>query len=154
IKEAGLSIPIVDELAADIFMGTFTDKFLRSSQIAAHLLTGTLYERYFGVAWKRVLELNDLQTAYGASVSPGFAALCRQLARVDESESRSVSRNGKIIEQSQILTTHNLAALIVSLKLQPTLVPRLRELAEGCFRWICGWRITPSWKANQRMAKN
>ncbi|MGR7002263.1 hypothetical protein ACU686_36650 [Yinghuangia aomiensis] len=34
-----------EELAADIFMGTFSAKFLRAAQAAGELLEGTLYER-------------------------------------------------------------------------------------------------------------
>jgi hypothetical protein len=65
-----------------------------------------------------------------------------------------VSRNGKIIEQSQILTTHNLAPLFASLDLSNTMSGQLRELPEQCFRWMCGRQKSKSWKANLRMAKN
>src|SRR5262249_45215034 len=41
----------------------------------------------------------------------------------------------KIIEQSQILTTHNLAVLFDALALPASLAPSLRRLAESCFRW-------------------
>lgn len=42
---AGIKVPIVDELAADIFMGQFSAKFLAAAQLAGKLLRGTLYER-------------------------------------------------------------------------------------------------------------
>lgn len=42
-----------------------------------------------------------------------------------------------IIEQEQILTTHNLAALFQALDLRPLVMKRLPELAQRCFRWIC-----------------
>jgi hypothetical protein len=154
ISAAGLSIPIVDELAADIFMGAFAEKFLRAAQIAAGMLRGTLYERYFGLPYERVLRMDDLQKTHAASVSPGFAALCEELAGTGKDERWSVSRNGKIIEQSQILTTQNLAPLFAALDLRASLLERLPELCQQCFRWICKRQMASAWKANLRMVKN
>jgi hypothetical protein len=151
---ADLTIPIVDELAADIFMGAFTDKFLSAAKIAANILRGSLYERYYGLPYDRILCLNDLQQTQGAKTSPGFAALCEELAQVKKNERWSVSRNGRIIEQSQILTTQNLAPLFDTLKLGVLLSGRLRELAQRCVSWICKRQLSNSWKANLRMAKN
>jgi hypothetical protein len=37
------SLPIVDEVAADIFMGDFSEKYLRAAQQAGMLLAGTWY---------------------------------------------------------------------------------------------------------------
>lgn len=67
-----------------------------------------------------------------------------------------MARNGKIIEQVQILTTHNLAVLFDALGLGETLAPRLDELAFRCFGWICGClqRKTNSWRARLRDVKN
>ena len=152
--EASLTVPIVGELAADIFMGTFTEKFLSAAQIAARMLRGSLYERYYGLDYERVLQLNDIREAYGAKTAPGFAALCQELARVQEEKGGSVSRNGTIIEQAQILTTQNLAPLFAALELGPTLSSRLRTLSEQCLRWIWKRQISKSWKANLRMVKN
>jgi len=154
ISAAGLSVPIVDELAVDIFMGTFSEKFLRAAQIAARMLRGTLYERYFGLPYERVLQLDDAKQSDGPNVSPGFAALCTELAHIDKDEPWSVSHNGRIIEQSQILTTQNLASLFVALDLRSTLSGRLRELSEQCFRWISRQRTRSVWKANLRMEKS
>ena len=151
---AGLAIPIVDELAADIFMGAFTEKFLSAAKIAANILQGSLYERYYGLTYERVLCLDDLQQTRGAKISPGFAALCEELAQVKKDERWSVSHNGRIIEQSQILTTQNLAPLFDSLKLALILAGRLRELSQRCVHWICKRQLSSSWKANLRMAKN
>ena len=153
-KAAGLAVPIVNELAADIFMGAFTEKFLSAAQIAAKMLDGSLYERYYGLPYERILRLDDLQKTHGASTSPGFAAICEELAQIRKDEEWSVSRNGRIIEQSQILTTPNLAALFDALQLSPALSGRLRDLSERCFRWILKRQISKSWKANLRMVKN
>ena len=48
-ERAGLEFPIVEELAADIFMGRFTAKFVRAADISARRLAGTLYARYYGL---------------------------------------------------------------------------------------------------------
>jgi hypothetical protein len=151
---AGLKIPIVDELAADIFMGAFTEKFLAAAQIAARILQGTFYERYYGLDYGRILQMDDIQENYGAKTSPRFAALCEELAQAKKEKGWSVSRNGTIIEQSQILTTQNLAPLFAALHLRSTLSGRLRELSERCFRWISKRQLSKSWKANLRMVKN
>ncbi|MGW2248805.1 hypothetical protein ACWCXH_01180 [Kitasatospora sp. NPDC001660] len=100
-RRCGTQLPFVEELAADIFMGGFSSKFPAAARIAAELLEGTLYERYFGIDYLDVYTLAD-----GAP----FAALCtRRAARTGEP--RSVAGNGTVIEQAQILTTHNLATL-------------------------------------------
>jgi hypothetical protein len=153
-KSAGLSIPFVDELAADIFMGTFTEKFLRAAQIAATMLPHTLYERYYSLDYGRVLSLNDIREIHGAKTSPGFDALCHELAQAKPGEPRTVSRNGTIIEQAQILTTQNLAPLFAALDLAPALSGSLRAMSEQCFRWICNRQISNTWKGNLRMVKN
>jgi hypothetical protein len=46
IKGAGLDVPLVDELAADIFMGQFSTNFMRAAQIAATLLHRSPYAVY------------------------------------------------------------------------------------------------------------
>jgi hypothetical protein len=76
------------------------------------------------------------------------------LAGIDKSEPWSVSRNGRIIEQSQILTTQNLAGLFITLDLRNTLSERLRELSEQCFRWSSRQQARSSGESNFRMMKN
>jgi hypothetical protein len=154
---AGLEIPIVDEVAADIFMGQFSEKFVRAAQKAGELLTGTLYERYYGVSYSRVRAIDDVKPSrFGTATSPAFVQLCTELAGETGGGRWSVARNGKIIEQEQILTTHNLAVLFVALGLTETLRPRLRELAGRCFERICRrlQRKTEPRKARLRMVKN
>lgn len=41
--EGGLDLPLLEELAADIFMGTFTSKFVRAAHCANELLHDSLY---------------------------------------------------------------------------------------------------------------
>ena len=56
-REAQLDLPFVEELAADIFMGTFTPKFLRAAQHAAQVLQGSLYERYYDIDYAAIAAL-------------------------------------------------------------------------------------------------
>jgi hypothetical protein len=111
-REAGLELPLVEELAADIFMGSFSVKFLEAAKLAGHLLQGSLYERYFDIDYGRILAINDVQRPHrhAARISPTFDALC--VARAGgPARGWSVAANGTVIEQAQILTTHNLATL-------------------------------------------
>jgi hypothetical protein len=151
---AGIPIPIVDELAADIFVGEFSVKFLQAAKIAARLLQSSLYERYFGLSYEQVLRIAGPPESPGARVSPEFAGLCEELAGTND-KGRSVARNGKVIEQAQIITTHNLAPLFSILDLRGILGGRLRSLSERCFSWICRRLAikTSSWKASLRVIK-
>jgi hypothetical protein len=155
---AGLGLPITDELAADIFMGDFSEKFLRAARKAAELLAGTLYERYYGLPYARVRQIDDVRPSrYGTPTSPGFTALCFELAgEAGPAGRRSVARNGKVIEQAQVLTTHNLAVLFDALGLAGALRPRLEGLALRCFGWVCRRlrQKCPAWRPQLRAVKN
>jgi len=99
-REAAAGLPWVEELAADIFMGTFAPKFLRAARLAGELLQGSLYSRYY-----------DIDYATVAAEGADFEWLCR--ARTDAwRHTFSVAASGMLIEQAQILTTHNLATLV------------------------------------------
>lgn len=102
---ASSPVRFVEELAADIFMRDFSAKFVRAAKVAAELLSDGLYTRYYGIDTARVLALDEKHDP------AGFAALCVERAHDPE---WSVPGNGTIIEQAQILTTHNLAALTLS----------------------------------------
>ncbi|MFH8727573.1 hypothetical protein [Streptomyces termitum] len=116
LRVSGLDAPLVEELAADIFMGRFSPKFLASAGIAAELLGGgSLYERYYGIDYAAVRALalkgaGRRPAGEGAALA-GFARLCRERAG-EEAGYGSVAANGMVIEQAQILTTHNLATLV------------------------------------------
>ena len=154
---AGEQIPLVDELAADIFMDAFAASYLRSAQAAAPILAGSLYEHYYALPLDRVLALDDVEkTRFGAPSSPGFAALCSELARAAKVGDWSVARNGTIVEQAQILTTHNLAQLVTGLDLLDELRPLFPELARRCFEWICRRQqlVMEDWYAEMQTVKN
>ncbi|MER6350912.1 hypothetical protein ABT186_03415 [Streptomyces sp. NPDC001634] len=155
-RQAELGAPLVEELAADIFMGTFSPKFLAAARVAAELLGGgTLYERYYGIDYAAVrnlaiVEAGEAQTrSYGARTSPGFAKLCAERAGVSPSGARSswsVASNGTVIEQAQILTTHNLATLVHRVGINPA--TGWEDLARRCFVTAC--RLTARVHANPR----
>jgi hypothetical protein len=155
-ERAAVVLPIVDEVAADIFMGEFTEKYLHAAQWAGRLLAGSLYERYYGISYDDVRRIDDVdRPRRGAPTSRRFLELCS--GRVaDPGKTGWVARNGAIIEQEQILTTHNLAVLVHGLGLRSALEPRLFELAQRCFVWIC-WRQqlkSSDWRSRLHMIKN
>ena len=157
-KTAGLDIPFVDEVAADIFMGTFTEKYLRAAQAAAGQLSGSLYARYYAIDTEALLAIDDVERPVrGAATSPAFARLCVERADVGAPANgwgRSVAQNGAIIEQEQVLTTHNLATLFDALGLDTAL--NASVLALDGFRWTAstlGALRGPSW-GQRRAIKN
>ncbi|HYO75944.1 MAG TPA: hypothetical protein VE010_05730, partial [Thermoanaerobaculia bacterium] len=127
---AGVELPITDELAADIFQGTFSATFLAAAKRAATLMRGSLYERYYRIPYADVLAMRQPNA---------LAELCEHLAGVSRTRwwrSSPVAQNGAIIEQAQIVTTHNLAPLFEALDLTARLRPTLIELASKCLAWI------------------
>ncbi|MBN9415133.1 hypothetical protein ABS71_16260 [bacterium SCN 62-11] len=111
------SLLFTDELAADIFMGKFAEHYAQVARQAQDFLRGSLYQVYY-------------------RIEPGsfedLAAVCAARAGVKLGAYKPAI-NGQILEQQQILTTHNLAALFQGLELELD----TRELAGRCFRWIC-----------------
>jgi hypothetical protein len=155
---AALRLPIVDEVAADIFMGDFSEKYLRAAQQAGSLLGGTLYERYYGISYAQLQQIDDVSPSrYGTPTSAAFTRLCYERAGTAPGGGRwSVARNGTVIEQEQILTSHNLAVLFGALGLARALEPQLEELARRCFVWICRQQQQriDGWQPRLRMVKN
>ncbi|WP_019071377.1 hypothetical protein [Streptomyces hokutonensis] len=162
-RQSALGAPLVEELAADIFMNAFGPKFLVAAGIAGELLGGSLYERYYGIDYALIGELAiaEASEAKGRSdrnrTSPGFARLCAERAvaassapaagpKSGASQGSWVAENGKVIEQSQILTTHNLATLVHRVGIAPE--PGWAELARRCFVTVC--RLTGRVHRNPR----
>ena len=135
---AGLKLPLVFEIAADIFQRSFEAKFLRSAQIAGRLLKGTLYERYYDIDWADVEGIDDLERAWekGPRTSKQFLNLCI-MRSTGTNVGSWVAQNGTIIEQEQILTTHNLGTLFLELGIRERLSDRLVDMSRACFEWIC-----------------
>ncbi|MCU9948908.1 hypothetical protein [Pseudomonas sp. PDM13] len=143
-KTAKLDLPFVDEIAADIFMGEFSNKFIEAARRAARLIAGTLYARYYDIDTDALATIPDrpkLQTPepWWQRSQNGSDALTILSARRAKSELGSwhPATNGTIIEQQQILTTQNLAPLFCELDLKMLLQSRLGKLALTCFEWIC-----------------
>jgi hypothetical protein len=136
-RSAGLEIPLVEELAADIFTGEVTPKFLAAAKWAGDLMAGTLYERYYGLEYAIIAQLAPARSVtFDRTTAKGLVDMCIGLAGAGGATNGSVARNGRIIEQIQIATTHNLAPLISGLGLRPALQPQLGELAARCLDWI------------------
>ena len=157
-QAAGRKLPFTDELAADIFMGDFSEKFVQASKVAARMLGGSLYARYYGVPVDRILKIDDVtkMSRYAAPTSAEFTSLCLERSRIGKRDTWSVAQNGKIIEQQQILTTHNLAVLFDAFDLKDKLGVPLIEPAMRCFEWICQRQRMKvvEWKAQLQAVKN
>lgn len=125
---AGLALPLLKELAADIFTGRFTHSFVAAARIAARQRGSSLYQRYYGIDPAAIAALPE-----GAAAELSFTELCERRANTDTDNARGVVRNGKILEQGQILTTHNLAVLVDALALGDKLPS---ELPQRCFRRV------------------
>ncbi|WP_406193130.1 hypothetical protein OH807_02200 [Kitasatospora sp. NBC_01560] len=135
-RRSGAELPFVEELAADIFMGGFTPKYLAAAGIAADVLEGTLYERYFGIDYAAVRALGDTERRgrRRSASSRGFSGLCAERAARTGS-SWSVAGNGTVIEQAQILTSHNLATLVGPVGITPA--DDWGTLARRSFATVC-----------------
>lgn len=143
-SRAGLSVPLVEEVAADIFMGTFTEKWRLAAATASRSLAETLYARYYDLPALHPqaerpagLEAKTSQR-WGKQTADNFAALCS--ARAAEAQTQParasyVAVNGTILEQAQILTTHNLAVLLDALGLRKRIADLAPQLADRAFAW-------------------
>jgi hypothetical protein len=161
-KRAGLTIPLVEELATDIFMGAFGAKFTHASKVASSMLKGSLYSDYYQIDATRIGSLPDGNASAQSlwpwakrEVPQDFAQLCAQRAGVALGQRRP-ALNGMIIEQQQIMTTQNLAALISGLDLRAALQGRFGGMAQSCFQWICSRNQVKvdDWHAQLILIKN
>lgn len=146
-KGAEMDLPFVEELAADIFMDDFSPKFTQAAKIAAEMLECSLYARYYGVDYAAVRSL----PAKGPGPSLGELCISRSRTGPDGAAGRSVPRNGMVIEQAQIITTHNLALLFGPLGLEHELRKSLGDMARDCYRWICRRLQTRSDQAHAKL---
>lgn len=165
-KHAEVDIPFVDELAADIFMGTFTMKWRRAAYIAAEQLEGTLYARYYDLpaasTWAPLPSadgrlVDRARRRWGKRTAEDFATLCQERAKeASAGDGSRVARSGAVIEQSQILTTHNLAPLVDRLGIADQLAANVPSLAPQIFDWMVQeqTKSRDDWRANLQMLKN
>ncbi|MEK6236361.1 MAG: hypothetical protein N2C14_16765, partial [Planctomycetales bacterium] len=141
-KQARLDMPLVEEVAADIFMGEFSAKFTLAARRAAELLRGTLYETYFEIDLAAVASLPEPAKTkvfwrFRKPRASRFVTMCSTRAGISAGVGNVVA-NGRILEQQQILTTQNLAVLFSDLGLGEELRDHLPGMSRGCFLWICG----------------
>lgn len=134
-RAAQLSFPVTEELAADIFMGRFSPKFVDAVRNAAGMLRGSLYARYYAIDYDSCLDLlgEGENAVRGSTRGPDvLAQLCAERAGVVLGTYHAAI-NGQIIEQLQILTTHNLAAIAALPGMKESLAGRWDEFAQRCF---------------------
>ncbi len=165
-KHAGLDIPLLEEVAADIFMGTFTIKWRDAARVAAEMLEDTLYARYYDLpapsTWSPLPSahsslLDKARTRWGKRTADDFATICRERAKeASTGDGSPVARNGAVIEQSQILTTHNLAQLVERLELRDRISASAPHLASDAFAWVVHQQIAPrpDWRSRLQTLKN
>jgi hypothetical protein len=159
-KIAGIELPLVEEVATDIFMGRFSPKFLLAAQRAADLMEGTLYARYYTIDYREIRSLSysrepSFWKLGRLSPTDPFADWCAARAGVPMG-TYNPATNGMIVEQQQIVTTQNLAILLTSLNLTDTIRYQAKELAQSCFEWICHRQQMKidRWHARMIMVKN
>eukprot|EP00930_Biecheleria_cincta_P001287 TRINITY_DN102427_c0_g1_i1.p1 TRINITY_DN102427_c0_g1~~TRINITY_DN102427_c0_g1_i1.p1 ORF type:complete len:925 (-),score=145.17 TRINITY_DN102427_c0_g1_i1:36-2810(-) len=114
--------PLTKEVAADIFEHAFSQPFEDAAMVAWSAVRGTCYARYY--------DLKEADFVGGASLYDR----CKNRVQggID-----GVAGNGMIIEQQQILTTHNLAVLFEQLALKDVLRLDLFDMALNCWQFIC-----------------
>jgi len=146
---AGVRIPLVEEVAADIFMGTFTTKWRDAAEIASRTLEGTLYARYYDLPapafWSQPRPRPALVRRWGRQTAQDFAELCAERAKEAQTANTGswVAGNGTVLEQSQILTTHNLAALVDALDLDEEIRQLAPNLADRILDWLVRRQTRP-----------
>lgn len=141
---AELDLPFVDEVAADIFMGEFSQKFVDAARRAARTFAGTLYADYYAIDIDALAQLPDTPKASTRRFwrldllqrGDALSKMAAERAGVSLGGYRA-AENGTVLEQAQILTTHNLALLFDAFDLKTVLRPQLAALALRCFDWIC-----------------
>ena len=131
--QAGREMPFAEELAADIFMGGFSPKFVDATQLAATHLCDSLYARYYRVDYRDIARrLSAARPRENAANT--LASICAERAG-EPLGTWTAASNGRIIEQQLILTSHNLAVLLELPGMRDALASRAGELASVCYAW-------------------
>lgn len=155
-QQAGLPLPLTEELAADIFMGRFAPKFVDAARVAATQLRDSLYATYFRVDYREI-ERRLSAPAPQRTAADALAALCAQRAG-EPAGVWSPAGNGRMLEQQLIITSHNLAALLELPTVREMLTRHALDLAHRCFAWILRCLRMPGgaedWRVELRRIKN
>ena len=104
-SSASLPAPWVREVAADLFMNRFSRAYADAHAVAVPLVSGTVYAQYY-----RLTPPRPGRRRRAARPAAPFADLCASRAATPRHRGCVVC-NGMVLEQAQILTTHNLATL-------------------------------------------
>jgi hypothetical protein len=130
---AEVTLPFVEEIAADIFTGTFGPKWRDAARFASTAMAGTVYGRYYDLPAPSYWDQGVDAKRWGRTVASDFADLCHARAMEAGDDGDYVRRNGMVVEQSQILTTHNLVPLVHGLDLVDQVRAHAPELARRTF---------------------
>ena len=140
-----------------IFMGALSETYLRAAQAAARLLSGSLYERYYGLPFAQVLTFEAKLSEHGVSTSPRTCDAVPD-ARAQRRPGSYVARNGnRDRTSSDSDKTHNLATLFEDAAFA---TPTGRSglglgWAKRCFQWICSRLQMPGRRSSQmQLMKN
>lgn len=138
-KTAELKLPFVEEIAADIFMGAFTDKYFEAIVLAGAHLSDSTYSRYYAIDYPKIIAAASPrhQLFRGKTGGNRLAEVCAERAGLALDRSYNVASNGTLLEQQQILTTQNLATLYFGTGVADRLQLKLPTMADACFTWIC-----------------
>jgi hypothetical protein len=136
-RQASVPLPLVEEMAADIFMGTFTTKWRDAAAVASRIMAGTVYGDYYDLPPESRWTVRPRSIVqWGRETAADFADACTERAAEAGNSGNYVARNGAVLEQAQILTTHNLAALVDGLGLSDQLREQAPALARQTFGWV------------------
>lgn len=148
-KTAELDLPLTEELAADIFMGAFSDKFIKAIEQTDISMQDSLYAHYYNINYHSLLsklQANNQQKNSGwvaglfnkhdKHQSDNLLNICEKRAGV-KFGNYQVAETGMLLEQVQILSTHNLTLLFNILGLQNILKQHLPQMVKTCFIKIC-----------------
>jgi hypothetical protein len=134
--QAEIPLPLTEEVAADIFTGAFTVKWRLAAAAASRVMGGTLYGNYYDLPPESLWTARPRTAVqWGREIAVDFAELCDGRAAEAGAAGSRAARNGAVLEQSQILTTHNLAVLIDGLNLEDQLREQAPELARQALTW-------------------
>jgi hypothetical protein len=155
-RQAEKQLPFTEELAADIFMGQFSPKFVEAAQTAALHLRDSLYANYFRVNYRDIV--NRLTAAAtDRAAANALAVICAERAEESLGTWRAAS-SGRIIEQQLIITSHNLAVLFEMRGVRERLADRVIDLAGVCYAWVLHHLqlslLTGDWRTELHRIKN
>ena len=153
-RRAGLELPLVEELAADIYMGAVTAKFLHAAQLAVDVIEGTLYHHYYDIDTRGIRRMSADTTRYGRTTADALTTRCRDRRSDALRHASRVTASGIELEQLQVLTTHDLAALVSVPGLRERLEPAV--MATACFDHLSDAlaELPPLWGSRLRLVKN